>query len=232
MGNNQSQEIEELQVLLRSLGHENVWRPVVSPDNARLADGIGDENDGIVSYLHLIDFVNKTVIDLGCNLGYFSLIAKKAGAKQVLGIDNDASVIRGCNIIKKLYQAEDIDFQVADILSLTGKFSFDIGMMIDFIGKNSIISGLFPKFLDVLELVSRKQMVLSIRPVYRVVKHLGNDSQNLLEKYSGKYVRDGCFYAMDYSLDRFRENWCIDIIGATYEKEEVKKEIVVLLRKT
>jgi SAM-dependent methyltransferase len=232
MGKNHSQEIEELKVLLRCLGHENVWRPVVSPDNASLADGIGDENDGIVRYLHLIDFVNKTVIDLGCNLGYFSFIAKKAGATQVLGIDNDASIIRGCNIIKKLHQAEDIDFQVANILTLTGEYSFDIGMMIDFIGKKSIISGLFPKFLEVLELVSRKQMILSIRPVYRVAKHLGNDSQGLLQKYPGKYVRDGCFYALEYSLDRFRENWCIDTIGATYEKEEVTKEIVVLLRKT
>lgn len=232
MKKNQSQEIEELQALLRCLGRENVWRPVVSPDNASLADGIGDENDGIVSYLHLIDFVNKTVIDLGCNLGYFSFIAKKAGATQVLGIDNDASLIRGCNIIKRLHQVEGVDFQVADILSLTGEFSFDIGMMIDFIGKNSIISGLFPKFLDVLELVSRKQMILSIRPVYRVAKHLGNDSQGLLQKYPEKYVHDGCFYALEYSLDRFSENWSIDTIGATYEKEEVTKEIVVLLRKT
>lgn len=232
MEGHHSQEIEELKIILQQLGRENIWRPVVTPANQLLSDGIGDEKDGIISHLHLLDFHNKTVIDLGCNLGYFCFIVKKAGAVRVLGIDKDARIIHGCNLLKKLYHAVDIDFQVQDITSLTGDFVFDVGMMIDFIGKYSIISGMLPRFLDVLDLVSKSEMILSIRPQYRVDKHLENDSRGLLQKYPGNYLRKGFFYAMEYVIDRFRDNWRISTIGSTREKEEVIKEIVVLLRKT
>jgi hypothetical protein len=157
---------------------------------------------------------------------------KKAGAARVLGVDKDTRIIHGCTLLKKLYQVEDIDFQAEDITSLTDDFALDVGMMIDFIGKYSITSGMLPKFLDAIERVSKKEMILSIRPVYRVDKHLANDSRGLLQKYPEKYLRNGCFYAMEYVLDRFRDNWRIGTIGSTGEKDEVIKELVVLLRKS
>lgn len=232
MDENHQKDREELKNILRQLGRKNIWRPVVIPGTQLLADGIGDENDGIISHLHLLDFRNKTVIDLGCNLGYFCFIVKKAGAARVLGIDKDPRIIHGCTLLKKLYQAENIDFQIADITSLTADFASDVGMMIDFIGKYSILSGMLPRFLDALELVAKNEMILSVRPVYRVDKHLGNNRQELLRKYPEKYLRNGCFYTMEYILDRFGDNWRIGTIGATEEKEDVIKELVVLLRKT
>jgi hypothetical protein len=103
--------------------------------------------------------------------------------------------------------------------------------MIDFIGKNSIISGMLPKFLDALELVSGKEMILTIRPVYRIEKHLRNDIGGLLQKYSAKYLRGGCFYNLEYILDRFRKNWQIDIIAPNKKKDIVIKETILLKRK-
>jgi len=232
MADNNSKEIADLKILLRRIGPENIWRPVITPDNRFLSDGIGDEDDGILSDLHRLDFQGKTVIDLGCNLGYFCFAVKKAGAAKVAGIDNDDRMIRGCNIIKKLYRLEDIDFQALDIMSLRGDITYDIGMMIDFIGKNSIIGGMLPDFLDVLELVSRGEMILSLRPVYRIKKHLRNDTQGLLQKYSKKYVHDGCFYTMDYVVDRFRDKWSIDIISPNNKNEVEIKKTVLLKRKT
>ncbi len=226
-----TKEIEELKLLLQQLGPDKVWRPIVTPEKQVIFDGVGDEEDGIISHLQSLDFHNKTVIDLGCNLGYFCFVVKKAGAAKVLGVDNDERMIRGCQIIKKLSHLEDIDFQTLDVTSLTGDSVFDVGMMIDFIGKNSIISGMLPKFLDALELVSGKEMILTIRPVYRIDKHLQNDTRGLLQKYSQKYLRGGCFYNMEYIFDRFRKKWQIDRIAPNREKNVVIKETILLQRK-
>jgi SAM-dependent methyltransferase len=232
MVDNHSKEIEELKILLQQLGPEKIWRPItIIPDNQFPSDGVGDEKDGIISHFHSLDFQNKTVIDLGCNLGYFCFAVKKAGAAKVLGIDNDERIIRCCQILKKLSHLEDINFQALDITSLSGDFVYDVGMMIDFIGKNSIISGMLPKFLDALELVSGKEMILTIRPVYRIDKHLQNDIRGLLQKYSPKYLRGGCFYNLEYILDRFRKNWQIDIIAPNRKKDIVIKETILLKRK-
>ncbi len=227
---NNSKELEELKIILRQLGPENIWRPIITPDKQFLSHGIGDEEDGITRHLRSLDFQDKTVIDLGCNLGYYCFIVKKAGAAQVLGIDNDERIIRGCHIIKRLSQLEDIDFQARDITSLSRNSVFDVGMMIDFIGKNSITSGMLPKFLDALERVSGKEMILTIRPEYRIDKHLHNDTRGLLQKYPD-YLRAGRFYAMEYVLDRFRRNWQIEIMTANKGKEIVTKETILCQRK-
>lgn len=232
MADNNAKAIEELKGILRQIGPESIWRPVITPEGHLLADGIGDENDGILSDIHRLDFLDKTVIDLGCNLGYYCFVVKKAGAARVLGIDNDERVIRGCDIIKKLNGVTDIDFQALDITTIREDSACDVGMMIDFIGKNSIIAGMLPKFLDALESVSRREMVLSIRPVYRIAKHLGNDTRGLLRNYPAKYIRDGRFYNLEYIADRFRSKWQIDILTPPHANEIENKETVLMRRKT
>ncbi len=201
------------------------------PDNRMLSDGIGDEEDGILSDIHGLDFQDKSVIDLGCNLGYFCFIVKNAGAAKVVGIDNDARIIRGCTLLKKFYRIEDITFKALDITALGRESIFDVGMMIDFIGKHSIISGMLPRFLDVLERVSRQEMILSIRSVYRVDKHLGSDARGLLQKYSEKYVRNGRFYTMEYISDRFMEDWLMEILSPKRTGTVEIKQTVHLRRK-
>lgn len=46
-------------------------------------------------FLDEIDFHGKRVLDIGCRDGLFSFAAEKAGASEILGIDNDLS--RGAN---------------------------------------------------------------------------------------------------------------------------------------
>lgn len=232
MADNNAKDLEELKEILRRIGRESIWRPVVAPDGQLLADGIGDENDGILIDIHGLDFHGKTVIDLGCNLGFYCFVVKKAGAAKVLGIDNDDRIIRGCDIIKKLYGVTGIDFQALDIVGLDENLACDVGMMIDFIGKNSVVTGMLPKFLDALESVSRREMVLSIRPVYRIAKHLGNDTRGLLLKYPAKYIRNGRFYNTEYVADRFRDNWRIDILSKPHAAEIENKETILMRRKT
>lgn len=47
--------------------------------------------DFIKKNLQRVDFTNRSVIDIGCRDGMFSLLAEKAGAQSVYGVDNDIS---------------------------------------------------------------------------------------------------------------------------------------------
>jgi len=70
------------------------------------------------------DLTGKTVLDLGCNAGFFSLICKERGAKYVLGIDyGDVNIERAkfCANVRNL----DIEYRlmsVYDVSSLNQKF--------------------------------------------------------------------------------------------------------------
>ena len=66
------------------------------------------------------DIENKTVIDLGCGTGIFSVGAMLAGAKKVTGIDADKDVIT----IAKEYAKKnnlDIEFKVDDVKNVQTK---------------------------------------------------------------------------------------------------------------
>ena len=49
------------------------------------------------------------------------------------------------------------------------------GMMIDFIGKGFVRTGVFKEYLNVLERLSRKGMILSIHSADHAKKHLSCD---------------------------------------------------------
>ena len=57
-------------------------------------DGIGDSNSPQkLRSLKLPDFQGKSVLDVGCNEGYFSFEAVAGGASRVLGIDRNSEII-------------------------------------------------------------------------------------------------------------------------------------------
>jgi ribosomal protein L11 methyltransferase len=231
MTEKESPHLEALKELLRQVGPGKIWRPVYAPDNRMLAQGIGDSNDGLAGDLLGFAFKGKSVIDLGCNLGYYCFLVKKAGAACVLGIDSDVRLIRGCELLARLFQLEDIHFRAQDITTLDSSPAYDIGMMIDLIGKETIQTGLLPDFLNALERVSQSEMILSVRPIYRIKKHLGSDTQGLIARYSQQYVRNGCFHALDYVRDRFRNRWEMRIVAPKNDPEGTIKETLHLKRR-
>ncbi len=223
--------LQQLKDILQQVGPKKVWRPVYAPGNRKLADGIGDQEDGLPLDLSLIDFSGKTVADLGCNFGYYTFMAQQAGAKHVTGIDKDQRIIQGCRILKAMLGIEDVSFFATDIVKSDGLGTFDTGMMIDFIGKIFVISGAFTAYLDVLERLSRKEMILSIRPAYHVKKHLGGDYKGLSQKYPGDCIRNDHFYMLDYVLARFDRDWQMEIISPASFPPGTKKETLYFKRR-
>ena len=224
-------QIEELKEILKTVGPPNIWKPVVVNGDNMLADGIGDAEDGLRDMDGVLDFSGKTVVDLGCNFGYWSFFARNLGAKCVLGIDIDERVIRGCEILKAHYDVDRVNFRALDITKANEVGKFEIGMMINIIGKDMIRTGIAKDLLSSLERLSQKEMLLTLRPRYHIEKKLKGDFQGLREKYPADYIRNAFFYIMDYACDRFKAAWEIHIISGQNDPEGVKRTLHCIKRK-
>jgi len=66
------------------------------------------------------DIQDKTVIDLGCGTGIFSVGAKLMGAEKVIGYDVDKNLIKAAKEYAKINNL-DIDFIVKDIKEIDTK---------------------------------------------------------------------------------------------------------------
>ena len=84
------------------------------------------------SFRHALpaDLTGKTVLDIGCNAGYYSLEMKRRGASRVLGIDTDDHYLQQARFAAQV-KAVDIEFRrlsVWDIGTLGEKFDLVIFM--------------------------------------------------------------------------------------------------------
>ena len=76
------------------------------------------------------DLSGKTVLDIGCNGGYYSLEMKRRGAERVLGIDTDEHYLRQARFAAEV-EGVDVEFArmpVWDVAALREKFDLVIFM--------------------------------------------------------------------------------------------------------
>lgn len=71
-----------------------------------------------------VDLTGKTVLDIGCNAGFYSLEMKRRGASRVLGIDTDEHYLRQARFAAEVENVE-VEFRqmaVWDIAALEERF--------------------------------------------------------------------------------------------------------------
>ena len=79
----------------------------------------------------LPDVRGKSVLDIGCNAGFYSIEMKRRGATTVLGIDSDERYLAQARLAAELTGFEDIEFRqldVYDVGALRQKFDLVIFM--------------------------------------------------------------------------------------------------------
>ena len=81
--------------------------------------------DSRIPWFDKFDFSNKTVLDIGCNSGQYSLYAKKAGARSVTGLDVNENRIYQAKMLA-LNEDIDVDFHLAGIEQVAKFGKFDI----------------------------------------------------------------------------------------------------------
>ncbi len=58
---------------------------------------------------------NKTMLDVGCNIGYYCFQAHTEGAKKCIGIDTHSAFIDTANDIKEKLEFENIEFKAEGV---------------------------------------------------------------------------------------------------------------------
>ena len=220
----------KLMRLLDRVGSENIWRPIYDQDNMLLAAGHEDMRDGSPEVLAQISFLGKNVLDLGCNFGFYSFLAKRRGAKRVVGVDIDARAIEGCELLQNLYGFENMQFHAQDLTSLNLTERFHIGMLINFIGKKSLRKGI----QNVLNLVSRYSettMVMTARPSYDISEQLVAHPDQIKQQYGSNYIEDNRFDVMAYLKDFFDDQWCMSILSPDYADRTIKRTFMFARRR-
>jgi 2-polyprenyl-3-methyl-5-hydroxy-6-metoxy-1,4-benzoquinol methylase len=78
-------------------------------------------------YDTVVPLDNKTVLDVACSDGYFSIqCAKDHNARWVVGMDLDDLRIRRANFVKELVGVENVEFSTQDLYELDDSISFDV----------------------------------------------------------------------------------------------------------
>lgn len=84
----------------------------------------------------LVDLLNKkkpsesTVIDIGCNEGWLSLLFHRIGFKHVVGIDSNEANIKKANFLKEYFNMKSVEFYQADINDFRTNEKFDFSIML------------------------------------------------------------------------------------------------------
>lgn len=76
-----------------------------------------------------IDFDGKTVLDVGCNSGQHSFLAKDRGAARVLGVDVDTKRLKQARTLAQ-YEGYAISFEEGSIFDLAKHGTFDVVLCI------------------------------------------------------------------------------------------------------
>lgn len=77
------------------------------------------------------DLEGKSVLDIGCNAGFYSIEMKKRGAGRVLGVDSDDRYLEQARLASETLGFEDIEYRnlsVYDVGALGEKFDIVIFM--------------------------------------------------------------------------------------------------------
>ena len=72
------------------------------------------------------DLAGKSVLDIGCNAGFYSIEMKRRGADRVLGIDTDERYLAQARLASEALGYDEVD--VYDVAALGEKFDFVIFM--------------------------------------------------------------------------------------------------------
>ena len=77
------------------------------------------------------DMNGKTVLDIGCNAGFYSIEMKRRGAARVLGIDSDDRYLAQAELACEILGFGDVEFRnldVYDVAAIGERFDFVIFM--------------------------------------------------------------------------------------------------------
>lgn len=102
------------------------------------------------------DFSGKSVLDIGCNAGFYSIEMKKRGAKRVLGVDLDDYYLQQARFAADVINL-DIEFRKIDVYDVD-----KLGEQFDYVLFLGVLYHLrYPMYaLDKITLLARERLII------------------------------------------------------------------------
>ena len=165
-----------------------------------------------------IDFKNKSVLDIGCNSGQYSFLAKEMGAKEVVGIDVLSKRINQARVLGE-NEGYEIDFQekgIFNVADLNKKFDVVLCIAVlteinDFFGAVESLKSVIGSYaLIELDLAKPVMYLSGSRRWWRGYKHLSRRTAltEVRQIKNGSYVISPTFellqelFGSDFKLQR------------------------------
>ncbi len=211
------------------LPKERIYRTIYDEELNVVVPGIEPIIPEELEHFGRVDFVSKGVLDLGCNFGFFTFQARRYGAAHVLGVDLDAHALQGARILQHTFGLDAIDFEQVDFDArpnpLQGR-TFDLVMLVEFIGKGYTRSGRITHLLSFMETLSHKELLVSVRRDYHVKEDLGMEESALQALYPEAVIESGMFRIMDYVRDFYSPRWQVDVISPPWEGHDKARKYI------
>ena len=86
--------------LAQAIEPQHRYRTVYDADFSVLVPGKERIDHDILDDFGRIDFAGRSVVDLGCNFGFFTFQARRQGAAAVTGVDREPRVLDGCRLLQ------------------------------------------------------------------------------------------------------------------------------------
>tara|TARA_R100000995_G_scaffold55826_3_gene27511 strand:+ start:1662 stop:2357 length:696 start_codon:yes stop_codon:yes gene_type:complete len=140
----------------------------------------------------------KTMIDVGCSDGYFSIMSAKKEMSKVYGIDPDHTRIERANFAKDVYGLENTKFEVFDLYKLDEKNKFDIVLGLGLIHRVPNMDACLDKLAAI-----GKNIILEFKTL---------DSEESTYKYHGGNSKSNEWNGLHYTptkkyvIDRMKKN--------------------------
>ena len=225
-------DIARLGKMIQAIGMENVYRSIYDAEGNLIAAGRKPVRKEVVDDFSRLDFAGKSVVDLGCNFGFFSILCAKLGAARVLGIDYLPRLKDAAMLLADIHGVPGVRFATGDIERSLEHFGrFDVAMMLDYLGKGCTRKGKTQKLLFRLADLADRELLLILRPVYHIRKELKMTRRELAQRYPGKYICGDYFELLNFSRDCLSGKWEMQPISTVTRYYEKQKSLVRFQKK-
>lgn len=221
--------LQEFLALAQAIAPEHRYRTVYDTDFSVLVPGKEAIDADTLEAFARVGFAGRTVVDLGCNFGFFTFQASRLGAASVLGVDREPRVLDGCALLKQHFTMPNVAFECHDIddgHSPLLSRRFDIAMLVEFIGKTFVVENRVAPALAFLERLSETELIVSVQKIYWIRKELGTTPERLRELYPSRYVCGGDFLLLDYVRDFFAPRWRMEALSPMAEGYEKPRKFL------
>ncbi len=124
------------------------YQPVIFEPGVLEIRGSWDKATKSLAQKILCDVKNKSILDVGCNTGFFLQEAFHRGATRLVGIDNDPDIIKLAIEITGIMDIGPLEFQHVPAINYSPPQTFDIVLMLNVLDFTDNPTSCIQKYLD------------------------------------------------------------------------------------